>query len=1288
MQSERVQEHVKELLQEANNMLKNNPKSALDLLSQAITEADEIDFVVGRAEAIRLQGLSHLAWGKHTPALIHFNTALQLYLALDDEQGIAKCRSNIGYVNFIQNKHQVAIEQIQKSLTTFHHLDMPDEIASCYKYLAEISHKEKDYQQELKFLFEGMSYINRCQDQSILQAYLLDLGIAYIAIGEDEQSLVYLLLVLKDEENWNNQSCYALSLILISSIYERNGEAQKAISSALEALNIAEQHDDKILVANCMKALASAYQISHNYQQSLNYAEKALAIFHQLQDRINEIACMIQVASLVQQLGDAEESENILRIANSLAREIDDKKAQIRILYELAVHLNHKFKFLESIKYLESAFSLMKENPAPEILPSLYQIWADNYQQQRDFEKSLLYFKKYHELTLGKTETESREIHLEKSQQVPVQKSELHPINQVTIQHTTPKSNPKPDILESSRKLAEIANGLQLYNEQGELIRFDTPSENKQSDNGMSLNGNASKLQTIIDALPDITFIFDFNGNYLDVMLSHAREDYNIIMSLKGKNIRDLCSEEETARYLKVIHDTIQTGKMQTFEYQFDPVIEQKWYEGRTALLNDYKTGEANVIWVARDITLLKEINQDLSKLNIELESRINERTTDLKRIKLELEHELDLHKNAAKLLQQRCAEQTALFSVIPAIVYYKDRDLKYITANQAFCDIFQLEPNQVNGLTDFDLFPADIAQIIIEEDRKVIEGINPPSESIKKLPIKNGDLRWFSTTETFYRDELGEIIALVGVSSDVTELKRQEEELSRLFTAIEQSAGTVCITDAKGLIRYVNPAFLSITGYSSEEVLGKNPKFLRSGKHDVAFYTEMWNKINSGQVWKGVFTNQRKDGMIYEEEAIISPVKDESGNVISFVKVSRDVTRENMLMLQLRHSQKMEAIGTLAGGIAHDFNNILGAIMGYSELIADDLPPSSVAARDMKQVMTAVERAKELVNQILTFSKMSETECKSLHVQTIIKDVTKLLRASLLSTIEIKENINEETLSTYADPSQINQILMNLCTNAASAMQEKGGTLTIGLENANMSERFFVDRDIPNGSYLKLTVSDTGIGIPKALLERIFDPFFTTKAPGLGTGLGLSVVHGIISGYGGKIFVESTEGIGTTFTILLKAEQKAVTPIETKHVDLKLPKGKEHILVVDDEAFIIDIMKQTLTRLGYVVTAVTESQTALALITSNTKKYDLLITDLTMPGMTGLDLALSVKKVQPDLPIVLCSGLNELIDTEVTHKTGIQKILKKPIDRRKLAEVTRSILDEVNQASALKQVD
>ncbi|HNX00142.1 MAG TPA: PAS domain S-box protein [Candidatus Cloacimonadota bacterium] len=1390
MKDDRVIMQINELLQQAQDMQKSNPKSALEVLSKVLTLADEEDYAIGKAEAIRLQGACHDHLGDLEKALKLFNEALLKFQEIGHEKEIAQTYISIGSVYLKQNKVEKALEQYERALNASLQEDDPDGIVASYLSLSQISHRKSDHRQELKYLFEGMSYLNRCADQTILQVYLLNIGTVYSSLGEYEQALVYLNQVTIDTEKSDTESDYAQALSQISNIHIMTGQVQKAILIAEDALEIALKQKDKKLQANCLSILAYCSEKLKDNEKNLEYSERALQLYQQIGDASGEVNCMIQKASLTRILGDSDESDQLYRQAYALSRETNDRVAQIRILTALGASLTDQFKFLESNKHLELALELMEEVPYPDVLPEIYRLLADNYKQQRDFEKSLLYYQKYHDLTMGKPSQAQVKVPSKKEEPKPKMQQESRNSDEIVI-NIPPKNIRKPvekpvenpvdspepgaipiqeikeviekssekknvdyqlaqkiarigswhysienhelyisDILgdmlgvrnipiktfshllfsrvgsedrkqlyrylrdllqnqeafefefqlatENGKKLTVIAHGEPLYSELGEVtgcngtlqdITDISMLEGKTQDYG-------SRLQTIVDALPDITFIFDLYGNYVDVMLSRSRDDYEAIMALKGKNIKDLCSVADAEKYMRVIRDTIRTEKMQIVEYQFDPIIERTWYEGRTALLKDERTSEPRVIWVARDITLLKAANQDLTKLNAELETRIQDRTADLEKAQTELEQELELRKQASDLLQQSVTEQKALFSVMPAIVYYKDKDLRYITANQAFCDLFRVSPEEVSGLTDFDLFPPEIAKEIQADDRKILSGGEPLIESVKKYPIHGGEYRWFSTSKTTYRNEQGDVVALVEVSSDVTDIKNKEAELTRLFTAIEQSAGTVCITDAEGNITYVNPAFQLVTGYSKEESIGKNPRFLQSGKHDNAFYLDLWKTINDGQVWKGVFTNQRKDGLVFEEEATISPVKDESGNIVSFVKVSRDVTKEHMLMLQLRQSQKMEAIGTLAGGIAHDFNNILGAIMGYSELISDDLLEDSTAAQNMHQVMTAIDRARDLVNQILTFSKMTETQCVSLQLQPIIKDVIKLLRASVPSTIEIRQNIDETAPTTYADPSQIHQILMNLCTNAAAAMQDKGGVLTIGLEKANMSERFFIDRIRPNGTYLKLTVSDTGVGIPQSQLERVFDPFFTTKAPGVGTGLGLSVVHGIVTGYGGKVFVESTEGAGTTFTIFLKTDKKPIPQVEAKPQLTAVPTGREHIMVVDDEAFIIDIMKQTLTRLGYEVTAVNDSQTALSLLMTKTKHYDLLITDLTMPGMTGTDLAALVKKERPELPIVLCSGFNELAETDI-DQLGISEILKKPIDRFKLAEVTRKILDK-----------
>jgi signal transduction histidine kinase/CheY-like chemotaxis protein len=379
----------------------------------------------------------------------------------------------------------------------------------------------------------------------------------------------------------------------------------------------------------------------------------------------------------------------------------------------------------------------------------------------------------------------------------------------------------------------------------------------------------------------------------------------------------------------------------------------------------------------------------------------------------------------------------------------------------------------------------------------------------------------------------------------------------------------------------------------------------------------------------------------------------------------------------RLRQAQKMESIGTLAGGIAHDFNNILSAIMGYSEMTLYNLSGDSKARSNLEQVLQASNRARDLVNQILAFSRQSEQTRKPVQISPLVKETLKLMRASLPTTIKIMEQINENGALIEADPTQIHQVLMNLCTNASDAMREKGGALKVDLDRLNLYEKeaALLYPDLNPGIYEMVAVSDTGDGMDAATVERIFDPYFTTKEAGKGTGMGLAVAHGIVKSHGGVINVHSEPGKGTTFQVLLpsidgvaKSEAEELKP---------LPRGEERILFVDDEATLVDLGKQMLEHLGYKVEGKTSSIEALETFRAHPDDFDLILTDKTMPNLTGFDLGKECKKIRPDIPIILCTGFSESTLLLKAGSMGISEIIMKPLLMRDLAGAIRKVLDE-----------
>jgi PAS domain S-box-containing protein len=403
-------------------------------------------------------------------------------------------------------------------------------------------------------------------------------------------------------------------------------------------------------------------------------------------------------------------------------------------------------------------------------------------------------------------------------------------------------------------------------------------------------------------------------------------------------------------------------------------------------------------------------------------------------------------------------------------------------------------------------------------------------------------------------------------------------------------------------------------------------------------------------------------------------PFYDEYKQIAGTVANSRDITEKKLLQEQLIQAQKMEAIGTLAGGIAHDFNNILSAIMGYTELSLDRLKKEPLIKENLSEVLKAAKRARDLVKQILTFSRQTEQEMRPIQIKPIVVEALKLLRASIPKTIEIRKNIDCDA-TVLADPTQIHQVLMNLCTNASHAMQQNDGVLEVNLTGVTIDSDFIAQHpEITAGNYLRIEISDSGCGMTRESMARIFNPFFTTKDRGKGTGMGLSVVHGIAKSHGGTITVSSEPGKGSTFNVYLPMMENIKPP--KNNADEPIPTGKERILFIDDEEALVEMGKQMLQELGYEVTARTSSIEALELFRANFDKYDLVITDMTMPHITGEKLAKEFMNFRPDIPIVICTGYSEWISEESAKAMGIKEYAMKPLVKRDLAHIVRKVLD------------
>ena len=509
-----------------------------------------------------------------------------------------------------------------------------------------------------------------------------------------------------------------------------------------------------------------------------------------------------------------------------------------------------------------------------------------------------------------------------------------------------------------------------------------------------------------------------------------------------------------------------------------------------------------------------------------------------------------------------------------------------------------------------------------------------------------------------------GRVLYYEGAVEDVTARKAAEEAHRRLATAVEQAAEAVVITDHDGVIQYVNPAFEWITGYRAEEVIGANPRILKSGRQDPSFYAEMWRTISEGSVWLGRLSNRRKDGTLYEEEMSISPVRDERGEVVSFVAVKRDVTREVALQEQLIQAQKMEAVGKLAGGIAHDFNNLLQAIMSHVGVLRHPLPAAHAPARSLDELDQLVRRGAALTRQLLLFSRREVARPERLDVNEVIREATSLLRRLVREDVVFSLELTGEALPVEADRGQLDQVLMNLVVNASDAMPD-GGRLVIRSGRGHAAMVWF-------------EVEDTGQGIPDEIREHIFEPFFTTKGARQGTGLGLSVVHGIIARHGGSITVTTRPAAGTTFRVTLPRTFSGEFSRVSEHDGAaeELPRGNgERVLVVEDETSAREGLAQILDSLGYEVTSAGTGEEAGTLPAE--KPFDLLLTDLMLPGITGAELAVGLKDRWPGLVIILMSGYAEDEALRQGAVRGTEHFLQKPFDIKTLAFEVRTALDE-----------
>ena len=579
-------------------------------------------------------------------------------------------------------------------------------------------------------------------------------------------------------------------------------------------------------------------------------------------------------------------------------------------------------------------------------------------------------------------------------------------------------------------------------------------------------------------------------------------------------------------------------------------------------------------------------------------------------------------------------------------------------------------------------IYPQDLP-IPTEQFKALFK--NKATEVEYRIISKTGEIRWMRDSARPVMDESGaKLIYIYGAVQDISERKDAEVALQaseeKYRQLVENINDAIFMADKDGKIVYISPAIEAVAGYKPLELIGKNaPDFVY--QEDLPSLKERYKELLKGIISLTEYRIVTKTGQPRWVRVSSTPVfngKDLNGiwGIMTDIDESKWVEEENRrLQEQLQQAQKMEAIGTLAGGIAHDFNNILAAIIGYTEMALVGAEKDSALYQNLQEVFLAGGRAKDLVKQILTFSRQTEQQHQPVQVKLIAREVAKFMRASLPATIKIKQDLRSDAL-VMADPTQVYQIILNLCTNAGHAMSDAGGLLEIKLADIDIDAELTAGfPDLRPGPYIQLTVSDTGHGISKSNRQRIFEPFFTTKEKEKGTGMGLSVVHGIVGSNGGQITVTSDLGIGSTFTVYLPIIEHLEGT--KRQPEEQIDTGTEHILLVDDERALVRIGKKTLESLGYKVTARTSSIEALELFKARPGAFDLVITDMTMPNMAGDRLAKEILHIKPKIPIILCSGYSSRIDQDLAFSIGIRAFVTKPILRREIAKTVRTVLDE-----------
>lgn len=633
---------------------------------------------------------------------------------------------------------------------------------------------------------------------------------------------------------------------------------------------------------------------------------------------------------------------------------------------------------------------------------------------------------------------------------------------------------------------------------------------------------------------------------------------------------------------------------------------------------------------------------------------------------------ETDLVKSEEKIRE--------ILNSVPDIIYALDSRSIFTSVNDAAAKLLGYPVSQIIGRHFLEFVHPEDKLGIRDRLEKAVAHQSQKEQGLRfRMCNCDGEPIWVALNSRMMYNTSGRFLHEKGVIRDIRKVKDYEEELQQLAAAVNQADESIIITDKRGIMEYVNPFFETMTGYSRDEVIGKNTSILKSGKHNDSFYTNLWSTLKAGRTWRGHFTNRKKDGTLFDENAVISPIINDEGKILHYVAVKRDVTQEITLESQLRESQKMEAIGRLAGGIAHDFTNALVIILNSAQIAKKRIEEDKKDVHELlDQIVAASEKTSSLTSQLLAFSHTHQISPRVMNLNKVIAGIDTMIQRLMGSRADLKILPADYPIFVKIDPSQIEQILIHLSVNANDAMPD-GGCLTITTSTARFSKDESVQISSycepgmsPSGDMAVITVTDSGCGMPQDILSHIFEPFFTTKGRAKSTGLGLSTVYAIARKHGGCADVYSNPGFGTTFRIYLPLADG--TDVSNRD-DRQPPRGNERIMVIEDNMVFRRTLVHQLKMLGYSVLELDDAKTAISSFQQNRDNIDLVISDLILPNATGMDIAAKIRNIKPDIRILFASAYPRTHLIQAKHIDNTTTVLSKPFSLTEVAfEVRRAL--------------